>query len=252
MWPADREDRSEPGPALPGPWLAAYVDGELDAAGRERVEAWLDAHPDARADVETQRRLQRWLDADPVPEPAAHAWDTTLDRIEAALLPAGRRVRGRRRPWLWAVGLATAAAVLLAVWVASNRQRPAPDPVPTPEVLDVVAEADVVIDEMDPSDAAALVVGRRPDSPPDLLPGSTLPVADADDVTVISMDAADTASLVVGEPPVSGELVLAAQGEVQVDHMAPCPSGATQPYLHSPKGGWPIVVVPLETARGKD
>ena len=37
--------------------LAAYADGELDAAGRARVEAWLAANPDARADLEAQRRL---------------------------------------------------------------------------------------------------------------------------------------------------------------------------------------------------
>jgi hypothetical protein len=79
-----------------------------------------------------------------------------------------------------------------------------------------------------------------------------MPVTDADDVNVISMDAADTAALVVGEPPVLGELVLASDGEVQVDHMAPCPAGDTQPYLHAPKNGWPMVVVPLKLASGKD
>src|SRR5579864_8887223 len=116
MWPTERDDRSEPEPAPPGPWLAAYVDGELGESERARVEAWLDAHPDARADIEAQRRLQRWFKAGPVPEPGPRAWEDMLARVEAALLPVGRRVRAGRRPWrkpwLWAVGLATAAAVL--------------------------------------------------------------------------------------------------------------------------------------------
>jgi hypothetical protein len=255
MWPTERDDRSEPEPALPGPWLAAYVDGELDEAERARVEAWLNNHPAARAEVEAQRRLGRWFEAGAVPEPALHAWEKTLSRIETALLPAARRIRAGRRPWrkpwLWAVGLATAAAVLLAVWVAQNRPGTGPGPAPGSEVLDVVTEADVVIDDMDPADAHALIVGRHPVPPADLRPGSTLPVTDSDDVTIISMDAADTAALVVGEPPVSGELVLASQGEVQVDHMAPSADN-TQPYLHAPKNGWPMVVAPFKTARGKD
>src|SRR5260370_7600505 len=90
MWPTEREDRSEPEPALPGPWLAAYVDGELGEAERARVEAWLDSHPAARAEVEAQRRLGRWFEAGTAPEPAAHAWDNMLARIETALLPPAR------------------------------------------------------------------------------------------------------------------------------------------------------------------
>lgn len=259
MWPVDRQDRSEPEPTPPESWLAAYVDGELGEEERTRVEAWLDANPAARAAVESQRRLQGWFEATAGPEPDARAWDDTLARVEAALLPAGPGVRPTRRgpwrtPWLWAVGLATAAAVLLALWIGhDHRKTPAPGPGPEEGVLEVVAEADVVIDDMDPADAAAVVVGRRPASPrPELGPGETLPVTDIDDVMIISMDAADTAALVVGEPPVSGELVLVSQGEVQVDHMAPSPVDDTTPYLHSPKDGWPMVVAPRKAARAGD
>jgi len=236
------------------------VDGELGEEERARVEAWLDTHPDARAEVESQRRLQGWFENGAVPEPDARAWEATLARVEAALLPAGPRVRAGRRgpwrtPWLWAVGLATAAAVLLALWVGRDRPRP---PLPGPSadegVLDVVAEADVIIHDMDPFDAAAVVVGRPPAaSLPELRPGGTLPVTDLDDVTILTMDAADTGALVVGEPPVSGELVLVGHGEVSVDHMAPCPGDGMTPDLHSPKNGWPMVVAPFKTARaGKD
>src|SRR5260370_29524221 len=98
MWPTEREDRSEPEPALPGPWLAAYVDGELGEAERARVEARLDSHPAARAEVEAQRRLGRWFEAGAAPEPAAHAWDDTLARLETALLPAGGRGPARPPP----------------------------------------------------------------------------------------------------------------------------------------------------------
>src|SRR5205823_2431220 len=46
------------GGEVPSPGqLAAYVDGELDAAACRRVEAWLAAHPEAAAEIEAQRRL---------------------------------------------------------------------------------------------------------------------------------------------------------------------------------------------------
>ena len=47
--------RNRPFPEL----LAAYADGELDAAGRAHVEAWLAEHPEAHAELETQRNLSR-------------------------------------------------------------------------------------------------------------------------------------------------------------------------------------------------
>ena len=44
------------GGAVPSPGqLAAYVDGELDAAACRQVEAWLATHPEAAAEIEAQR-----------------------------------------------------------------------------------------------------------------------------------------------------------------------------------------------------
>ena len=49
-------------------WLAAYVDGELDAASRKEVESWLTDHPEATQELEAQRRLARLCQASSPPE----------------------------------------------------------------------------------------------------------------------------------------------------------------------------------------
>jgi len=144
-----------------------------------------------------------------------------------------------------------AAAVLLALWL-SRPERPVIDPTGETdgEVFEVAAEGDVVIDDMDPADARAIVVGRVP-APGSfaLKPGERLEVASSDEVTILSMDAADTRALVVGEAPVAGALTLATREEVQVDQLTPHPIDETMPYLHAPKGGWPMVVAPVKAAR---
>ncbi|HKB42276.1 MAG TPA: zf-HC2 domain-containing protein [Gemmataceae bacterium] len=256
MWPFKREDRAEPQAPPAQGWLTAYVDGELTDEERARVEAWLARNPEARAEVEGQRRLKGLWDRCPVPEPDRFAWDDVLARVESGLGSAAteksarpaHRQGPRDQTWLWAAG-AVAAAVLLGLWL-SRRDPPAVDPPGTEEVFEVASEADVVIDDMDPADAPAVVVGRVPaqESFP-LKPGELLEVASPDEVTILSMDAADLGALVVGEAPVAGALALATREEVQVDQLTPHPGDETMPYLHAPKGGWPMVVAPVKAAR---
>lgn len=86
--------------------LHAYVDGELDAAGRLKVEAWLPAHPDRAADVDRWRRQNAALKTlyDPIAtEPVPPRLDP--HRIAAATAPAR---------WDW-TRLAAAAVVLVGI-----------------------------------------------------------------------------------------------------------------------------------------
>jgi len=57
----------------------------------------------------------------------------------------------------------------------------------------MLSDNEVVIDDMDPADARALVVGRVPPAGSfGLEPGERLEVVSADEVTIICMDGADT------------------------------------------------------------
>src|SRR5437764_4714017 len=82
--------------------LAAYADGELDAAGRARVEAWLADHPEARAELEAQRKLsrrnQRLWQASAGPSPGEVGWSRLFARVHQALsapAPAARPTKFR-------------------------------------------------------------------------------------------------------------------------------------------------------------
>src|SRR4051794_27452677 len=83
--------------------LAAYADGELDAAGRARVEAWLAEHPQARAELETQRRLsgrnRKLWHASAGPAPSEASWSRLFHRVHGAVHdPARPAEPPARRP----------------------------------------------------------------------------------------------------------------------------------------------------------
>lgn len=177
--------------------LAAYADGELDAAARRQCADWLDAHPDAAAEVEAWRRLARvWESAAP-PEPGPAAWDAALGRI-ANSLPGDSRgpVRAGRRFILWSSLLAAAAAAALTVSLSAKLFR--------------VVPAD---SSDDPNE-------REP-----------YPVATADEVTIISMDIRDTEALVVVLPPIHGPLDFAAFEDIEVVETLPPHQDAAAPRL---------------------
>jgi anti-sigma factor RsiW len=89
-------------PAITDDLLSAYVDGELEAADRERVDDWLQSHPEDRA------RVQAWQ-ADRAA--LAALFNPVLDEPAPAALRA--TVWSSHRPPRWAMA-AAAAGLLLA------------------------------------------------------------------------------------------------------------------------------------------
>ena len=88
--------------------LHAYVDGALDPARRNEVQAYLDRHPDAAATVAklaAQRQLLRSAFAPIADEPVP-------ERLDLSRLMGQHRYR---RPWAWQM----AAAVLVALGVGT-------------------------------------------------------------------------------------------------------------------------------------
>src|SRR5262245_35162523 len=91
--------RDRPFPEL----LAAYADGELDAAGRARVEAWLAEHPDALVELENQRKLSRtntelWQSSAPA-SPGERSWARMIVRVHTALTHRPAAPEPNRRSW---------------------------------------------------------------------------------------------------------------------------------------------------------
>src|SRR5436309_1556447 len=107
--PLTDDDRAE---------IVAYLDGELDAAGQQRVEARLSRDPRARTEADTLKRAWDLLDHLPRPEPSPSFTERTLTRVAA--LPPTAPPRPPVAPWYRrpAFGYAAwAAAVLLALAV---------------------------------------------------------------------------------------------------------------------------------------
>jgi anti-sigma factor RsiW len=139
--------------------FAAFLDGELAADGRARVEAWLANHSDAAAEIEGQRGVVRLWQTSAPPEPVPAAWAAVFDRVEARLRPTLSRRRRALRRSLWA-GAGLAAAVLIAVLLTRQFQS-GPAAVRPP----VIASG----------------VGTEPDQEPILL-------ASQDDVSVVNVE----------------------------------------------------------------
>jgi anti-sigma-K factor RskA len=139
--------------------LAAYVDGELSPADRAEVEAWLADHPEAATEVEALRGLsQLWQTAAP-PEPTEAQWAGVFSHIKAALPAAVAPSLRWRRGLAWGLAaLATAAAVLLAVFLT----RPTEVGPPPPEPFPVVTPDEFEINQINAEDAGALLVGDIP------------------------------------------------------------------------------------------
>jgi hypothetical protein len=160
-----RRDRSFP------ELLAAYVDGELDAVARARVEAWLAEHPEARAELDDQRRLSRrnhnlWQSSAGQP-PSEVSWARLLHRVQGALNASARPdAPPAHRPHILrfaAPALAAAAAVFLGVLLWRPAGSPGPQPGPGDETpLAVADDADIEIVSIQEADAPLLVVGQPP------------------------------------------------------------------------------------------
>lgn len=93
--------------------LVAYLDGELDASGRRRVEERLRRDPQARAEADALQRTWALLDFLPRSESSPNFASRTLTQLSAsAKSPApGRWLRGLA----WAAGLLAAAGIGYAI-----------------------------------------------------------------------------------------------------------------------------------------
>lgn len=107
--------------------IAAYADGELEGAERDRVEQALAEDPALARQVEAHRALKARLSAHfapildaPLPEALTRA---VREKPEAEIIPldAARRARASsssnpmRSRWAWGAGVALAASLVLAV-----------------------------------------------------------------------------------------------------------------------------------------
>ncbi|HEX4610848.1 MAG TPA: hypothetical protein VH092_21845, partial [Urbifossiella sp.] len=184
----------------PGPWpdvLAAYADGELDAAGRAVVERWLDAHPGAHNCVRAQRALspenwRLWRDAEP-PMPDESVWENARDAIAAGIARQAEPVallRSRRR-----VGRVLAVVACgLALFVTS-------------------------VGAFGPWFLPRPVAGAGPESSDDQpAEFAVLPIATDTEVDVQRVDVSGGGGwLPVGGMPLSGPLTLATADDVEVE-----------------------------------
>jgi hypothetical protein len=191
--------------------LAAYVDGELDAAGRARVEAWLAEHPEARAELETQQRLsrrnQRLWQASAGPSPSEASWSRLVAHVQQALTaPPGPPAPRRPRLLRILAPLTTAAAAVLAVVFLRPLTPPAP---PTPSTPDEVWA-----------------------------------VATDDDVEIVGIQGADFDRLVVGRSPLPDQIVLATANDVAFEKVTPDTDGM-MPKMPPPGATVPMIVVPM-------
>jgi hypothetical protein len=127
------EDRAE---------LVAYLDGELDEAATQALEAKVAANAEVRAELEALKQTWGMLDYLPKASPSPSFTNRTMERLTLEMKsPAQTKTAplpSSGRPWL--VGLAWAAAILIAVGggygIASYY-------FPTPPPTDPIPEADL-------------------------------------------------------------------------------------------------------------
>jgi hypothetical protein len=220
--------------------LAAYVDGELDAAARAAVERWLAEHPTAFSELQTQRDLSPanaalWERAEP-PEPSEAEWVVVRREIEHRLTAPFPARRWRAGVWTLA-GLATAGIAAAVAWVAFGPVNPPPpgdDPAPRELV------------QLPPAAPAPHEVARgdapRTDDP--LAGLDTLTMATDNDVVLDRVPEFPAGWLPVGRHPLQGILALASEEELRVAEFAPSsawPLGG--PRMTTAPGDAPMIYV---------
>jgi hypothetical protein len=199
--------------------LAAYADGELDAVGRARVEEWLAAHPEAQSELEGQLRLsprnRRLWRASAPPKPSEASWAGVFGKVQDALdappQPAPVSAARRRSRFRYAFA---AAATVIAASIALFMARPEPGPI-------------------GPSDQP--------------VPADVFAVAAAADVDILSIDDRDSGVLVVGVPPLTGTVVLAGHGDVDLKHIDKASDGMLPKAQMNDVNVAPMIVAPIAT-----
>src|SRR4051812_6206828 len=109
--------------------LVAYLDGELDADGQQRVEARLGQNPHVRAEADSLRRAWEMLDYLPRPEPSQDFTERTLTRVSAVRSATLRTAAAAGMPWCRQPALAYAAwaaAVFVSLALGYRLTPPAP------------------------------------------------------------------------------------------------------------------------------
>lgn len=94
----------------------------------------------------------------------------------------------------------------------------------------------------------ALLSSRGPGPVQQPAAGELLAVVSPDDVEIVSLHAADRATLVVGVPPVTGPLVLASVGDVELEGVEPDIDGMVPSIHMDERSVAPMIVAPLEPA----
>jgi anti-sigma factor RsiW len=102
--------------------LVAYLDGELDEAATQAMEARLNLEPQLRAEADALRQTWGLLDYLPKAEPSATFTNRTLERLSLEKMPVSTQLaipaQGRltwRSAALWAGGLVAATAAGLGI-----------------------------------------------------------------------------------------------------------------------------------------
>lgn len=178
----------------PYPWLAGYVDGELDAATRRRVEAWVEADPAAAEELRTQDAVgpaarDFWPKVAP-PSPEEATWaavgEEIADRLRPVALTLAKPEKRSRAGWY--AGLAASVAVAAGAWwhYAGERNEQVADVAPrsveiaaaprevavpadaadlaAPETMAFAEPGDVIIEKMQPHTAMTMMT--EPNDPP--------------------------------------------------------------------------------------
>ncbi len=114
--------------------LVAYLDGELDDAGTQAVEAKIATNPDARAELDAMKQTWGMLDFLPKASPSPNFTNRTMERLSLEKVGPKKTMPMRgTHPWL--TRFAWAAAVLIALGggylISANAFRtPTPEPIP--------------------------------------------------------------------------------------------------------------------------
>jgi anti-sigma factor RsiW len=117
--------------------LVAYLDGELDDAATQAVEAKIAADPTARAELDALKQTWGMLDYLPKASPSPNFTNRTMERLTLEKVAGARTTPlPRRNAWLGHVGWAAAVLVALAGgYLVSHRfAAPRPEPIPDADV----------------------------------------------------------------------------------------------------------------------
>jgi anti-sigma-K factor RskA len=120
--------------------LVAYLDGELDEAATQAIEAKIATNPDARAELDALKQTWGMLDYLPKASPSPNFTNRTLERLSLENVRASAKTQPMRRPAspLWAASLwvvCIGAALLAGYYATHFWPRPSPDePMPDPDL----------------------------------------------------------------------------------------------------------------------